>query len=279
MGKYVHHFLPLHPPLSSALAKQVGCLIKIPAKDKDGVVFSISLLGRPHSIDVIALTFTQGALPADASSCIAHVGNHMISCLRVCYDPAIDVVRIGDDGFLNAAMESDDEVPVYPLGVTVEYNNSYRSNVDNIANVFRNTARKKYRQIISLLAEAQTPQIPTHYKILSLIRALELLLPNEAERSKFLSNYQDEFEKTKVSNKQFKNALPELRTRCAHGESRGGADPFVSPAYEETKGLSLLLCLLRGIVANLSREKYGLDVRIGMPPTGNEVICTNTLNQ
>ena len=266
MAKYFHHFLPLSPPVPQEELEEIQCLREIRYETKAGDALMIRLLGRQHSIDVIAITIPDSAPTDKRDKWIEQIGNHMLAILRVTYDASADVVRNGD-GFINLCTETDNPQPDYKVVITSQVNKNYAVNTKNVAAIFCETMSSTQATILSLLAEAQIPSVPTHYKILSLIRALEILFPSEQERFAWLDRYEDKFAALKISNKRFRNALPELRTRCAHGVSRGDVVPLVGQAYGEVREILLLLKLLRQVVADRANEIYGLGLYIGSPPT------------
>jgi len=128
----------------------------------------IRLLGRPHTIDVIAVTISDGVEVDQRGKLIEEIGNNMISILRLTYDPSVDIIRRGDE-FLTFFRESDSPEPAYEAVISFDRNENYIVNVQNIAAVFCETADTAKARIFSLLAEAQTPAIPIHYRCLSLI--------------------------------------------------------------------------------------------------------------
>ncbi|WP_442782884.1 hypothetical protein [Collimonas fungivorans] len=271
MPKYFHHFLPLSPPVSLEELENIRCLQEIAFETRTRDKLMIRLLGRPHTIDVIAVTVPYSAPIDQRGKWIEQIGNHMISTLRLTYDATADVVRNGD-GFLNLCTETDDSQPTYTAAIKLQCNDNHIVNVQNVASFFCDTLGAAKAPIISLLAEAQTPAIPTHYKVLSLIRALEVLFPIEQERFAWLDRYESQFAAIEISRRCFRNALPELRTKCAHGVSRGGSGPLVAQAYGELQGMPLLLTLLRTVVADRVKEQHGVGIEIGLPITAQKAI-------
>lgn len=264
MTKYIHHFLPLCPPVSAEDLEDVRCLQEVLFKTQTGHTLVIRLLGRPHTIDVIAVTVPDSAPMDQHENWIKQIGNHMIATLRVTYDATTDVVRHGD-GFINLCMVTDDPQPTFKVAIKSQLNESHVVNVRNVAAVFCETMNAATAPILSLLAEAQTPAIPTHYKILSLIRALEILFPTERERFEWLDRYEDDFAAIGISHRRFRNALLDLRTKCAHGVSRCDGGPFVGQAYVDLKHMQVLLMLLRTVVVDRVRERHGLTLEIEHP--------------
>jgi hypothetical protein len=226
-------------------------LFEIPFHTKTGTLI-IRLLGRPHTVDVVAVTIPDTITVSDEqkSKWVQEIGNHMVAVLRLTHDVDVDVLRNGD-GLLSACTEEvEDPIPRYPLFYSFNVNDDHVADVANMARVFAQTLYKDIAPIMSLIAESQTPSVPTHYKVLSLIRALELLIPDDLDRANHLNQYEERFQKLEVSAQPFKNFIPVLRTRCAHGVSRGRVTPvpLVSQVFTQEKFLVPVLRLLRAIV-------------------------------
>ena len=260
MPKYFHHFLPLYPPVPLGELANVTSLHEIEFRTKTGHSMVIRLLGRPHTIDVIAVSAGTDVPSEKRSEWIKLIGNHMIAVLRVTYDVNADVIR-NQDGIFNLCTESDDPVPDYTVAIEAGVHLDHIIDVNNIGGVFCSTMTPEKMPIMALLAEAQTPSIPVHYKILSLIRALEIMLPADKDRYEWLDRYEGPFSALNVSKRPFRNALHELRTKCAHGVSRGDGKPFVEQAYDAIPGMVPLLQLLRTVVGDQVRIRYDIQLR------------------
>ncbi|QLC24964.1 hypothetical protein HFP57_07935 [Parasphingopyxis algicola] len=189
------------------------------------------------------------------------ITNHMLTTLRLAYDTEANAIRLGD-GLISLANETDSHIPHYPADIRVMAPSDRVIDFDNIASIFAGTMDPAKMQILALLMEAQVPAIPVHYKVLSLIRALEVLLPDPVDRQKYLEKYELEFAKIEISERPLKNALPELRTRCAHGTSRGGAPPLVAPIFAELDKLVELLRLLRRAVVGRIGSDFGIKFEV-----------------
>ena len=72
---------------------------------------------------------------------------------------------------------------------------------------------------LALLAEAHCNLIPVHYRMLSLMRIVELLQKSEKTQH-WMDQYDQLFTATGLSTRRLRKAYPELRTRIAHGYSR-----------------------------------------------------------
>lgn len=257
MPSFFHHLVPLDPPPQEQDRLQICCLQQIPFHTKSGHTLQVGLLGRPHTVDAIAVSFPNDTPKEPRSGWIEKITNHMIATLRITCDQHADVIRNGD-GFLSFCYEGESSKPEYHLLISSFIRLEHRINVSNIMGTFSETLTHERASIISLLAEAQFPPLPAHYKVLSLIRCLELLAPDEKVRYTWLSGYNLDFELLGISERKLPNALHELRTRCAHGQSRGGAAPFVSPAFSEQANMSKLVHLLRTIVVEKTGHEFDL---------------------
>ena len=73
--------------------------------------------------------------------------------------------------------------------------------------------------------------------------------------------YQADFASIGASKRRFRNALPELRARCAHGMSRRGALPLTGLGFNEEK-LRTVLRLLRRVATDALRELHSIDIQV-----------------
>lgn len=268
MAKYFHYFLPLSA-ISKDELEAVICLQEIPFElqaNNEVYKLMIRVLGRPYTIDAITVTADKNVPIELREKHIKRIASYMISVLRLTYDASVDVIRKGDSSFIYLWMETDEPVPTYSVSIQQQINTNHIIDTHNITVVFCETLNSSVEPLLSLLAESQTPIIPLHYKILSLIRALEILFPIEKERFEYLDQYQEQFSKINVSTKLFRNSLPEIRAKCAHGISRGGAKPFVSQAYGELPKIDLLLGLLRNMVIEGLKEKHNFILEVKNAP-------------
>ena len=182
-----------------------------------------------------------------------------ISALRLSVDPEAAPLVAGN-GFVNLMYQSDEQEPRFEVIIGFPRNPDYRLNIDRVLGVFEAISNRALGSISALLAEGQVSTIPPQYRVLSLIRAVELLYPNERDRTVALSRFNAHFAELGISPQPLANALPQLRTRCAHGRSRGrqNPEPFVGVGYNEPH-LPSLLTLLQSIVAHGIRELHGLE--------------------
>src|SRR5262245_20908123 len=223
MLRFDHHFLPLAPPVPREELPHVKKLEEASYITKCGHTLKVCLLGRPHTIDVISVSIPEEAPQDQREKWIRQIMDHMLTVLRLCYTHNVDVIRVSPDGWINLMNQTDEEDPKYPAVIGERLNTDYTVNTRNIMAVFAETGRPAMAIALALIAESVVPSIPPHYQVLSLVRALEFLFPNGNERKERLELYQADFASIGASKRRFCNALPELRTRCAHGVSRGGA--------------------------------------------------------
>lgn len=221
--------------------------------------FTITLLGRGHTVDAIAISMNDVADEGRRKRRVEEIGNHMIASLRLAYNPETDGIRNGEEGCLNLLYESDNPVPEYTAIIRQTVNQDHVVDYHAVAAVFCESARLQLEPIISLLAEAAMPALPVHYRVLSLWRAFELLVP-ERTRREVLDRYDAQFATIGVSQRRFYNAMPEIRNRCAHGVGTGAANPLVAQVYPELRELHQLVALLRTVVFDCLREERGLEL-------------------
>lgn len=258
MPKYSHYFLPLHPPVARDQLPNVKVLCEAQIKTSTGHDLVARLLGRSHTVDVIAVSIPEDAPEEHRSRWLRRAYEHMITALRLTYDNTADVARPGGE-MLNALTQTDDPVPVYGLAIVETRNEQHVVDVKNIVGVFHETSKLEIATPLALIAEGQLPTVPPHYQALSLIRALELLLEKRDMRD-WYDKYEAEFAALDVSRQKFKNAIHDIRTRCAHGVSRGGSPPFTGVGFASEDKLQEVVKLLRVVAADAARETLGINI-------------------
>jgi hypothetical protein len=259
---YEHHFLPLSPPIPADKARDMEPLQSIPFECKDGIVLTIWLLGRKHTIDVIAISVPPKGIGVDRSRALHQAFDHILATLRLCYDQTADVIRIGDH-FISLMNQTESSTPIYEFPITPTFNEDHVVDVGNVARVFCQTGTKEIAPLISLLGEGQFPQIPPHYRFLSLYRALEVIFgaDNKALAAR-LNVESHQFVGLIRDGQSVGGAMAELRNRCAHGKSRGDYIPLSGLLYEE-KGIHQIVAIMRRVVADEVTKRYGLTMVSG----------------
>jgi hypothetical protein len=87
------------------------------------------------------------------------------------------------------------------------------------------------------------------------------LLVQDPDRKAVYERFEGNFAAIGISARPFRNAMPEIRNRCAHGWGNGAPEPFVAQIYPELSGLRNLAALLREILMTMLRERHGLDLQ------------------
>lgn len=260
MPAFDHHFVPLYPPLEgdSYLELQAQGLINF--QTRSGHELLVRYLCQDEQVRVIAVAVPEAAAShKDLSKWMKQIVENSISAIRLSGDPgAVPVLH--DDGFITLMYQSDDQVPQYRYPIEFTRNSDYQLSISNVLGVFCAIGSKAVSPIAALLAEGQVPTIPPHYRALSLIRAIELLYPEQRDRDEALDKFDGHFGELQIDKHSFRKALPQLRTRCAHGTSRGriNPEPFIGVGYNEPQLLSLVT-LLRSVVAHGLQTLHGLE--------------------
>ncbi len=254
---YEHHFTPLHPLTEEERgALQVMATINFDTRADHKLM--VRLLGTSSSIDVIAVTIPTVARDApERLKWMTQIVETAITALRLSGDPETQPLFV-EEGFFNCMYESDDPEPTCPITFQYHRHPEYKVNVGSILGIWGAIANKRVNSIAALLAEAQVPSLPPHYAVLSLIRAIELLWPDAGLRTAALDSRQEEFAALGISTRLFRNALPEIRSRCAHGQGRGEAAPYFGIGYNNTN-LRPLKRLLGSIVVAGLKELHGVE--------------------
>lgn len=261
MPTYNHHFTPLYPPVPQEELENLMTLGSMEFQTVSGLSLPIRLLGRPHRIDVLAVTVPAEADIGDVSRWLEQIVECAISAMRLGYDPGTMPIY-GGDGFVNMMAPTDDEEPSYQVAIAHPENRDYRVDAPAVLQAMAAISNPKVAPIAALLAEGQFAPIPPHYRVLSLFRAIEVLFPDQQVRSARLDTYQTDFAALSISTRPFRNALPEIRTRCAHGAPGRDAKPYAGVGYNQQPLIKLCL-LLRRIVGDGLREMHGIETRIG----------------
>jgi hypothetical protein len=260
MPAYDHHFMPLEPaPATDEECLALVTLGTINFDTKSGHALVVRFLGTNIGVSVIATTIPEATSGhADQDKWLRQIMETSLTAIRLTYDQAAQPVYTSD-GFLNLLQQTDDPNPNYRFPIKRFIHPEFRVNIRNVLGVFGAIHGPLTAPVAALLADAQYPSTPPHYAVLSLVRALELLWPEDADRDNILAAREDEFAALKLSTRPFRNALPEIRNRCAHGHSRGRTkpDPYVGVGYNNP--LRPLVRLLLSIVARGLNER-GVEV-------------------
>lgn len=261
MVGFHHHFTPLAPAIANDELGKLETLGTINFDTKSGFKLIARLLGFDERVRVIAVTVPEAAAShEDHSKWHKQIVENALAAIRLTADSEAHPVFLGS-GFLTFMYESDDAEPSFQIGITYAQNADYRLNIPNVLGVWQAIATKEISPIAALLAESQFLPIPPQYRVLSLVRAVELLFGEGDERNSALDQFQDEFAALDISISPFRSALPQLRTRCAHGRSRGrkNPEPFVGIGYNEPTLLPLI-DLLQAVVVSGMRDRFGLEI-------------------
>lgn len=268
MPKFDHYFLPLDPPPSSkaqldALNVIWSCVVHHPNAVEP---VCVRYIGTQHYVQVIAITLPK----------VERDNEHIEEWFKQIFETSITALRLttqsqatpiyGPIGFMTAMVQNDDPEPNYSLVMENKFELNRTINGQHIGSVFEFLFCKPFSSAASLFAESQLCYLPPHYRLLSLVRALELLYPNESERKNALSRFETQFASLGISERPFKNALHEIRASCAHGVPNGRKPPkaFVGIGYGNGQ-LHALIGLLTLVVSRAFQVIHGLPFE-GAPP-------------
>ncbi|WP_155935113.1 hypothetical protein [Methylobacterium sp. 10] len=267
--KYIHHYLPLNP-IKQPEDYAAGTIISsIECNTDNGCKFSLKLQGSKNRIDVIIATGLYEEREK-TSVFINHAIEHMLTVLKLDYSPDADVAW-SDDGFMSMVARSDNENQLFDPFKTVNPPPINEFDLNNINMLFAETVDPKQADVLALLAESIVPNVPNHYKFLSLYRAMELLTPNIKLREAILDKYQEDFVTINTGAiPLFRKAIPAIRDRCAHGRldkklsrqpERGDKNyPIVGIGYNHNVNLYALLTLFRRVVADTIKDEFGTNI-------------------
>jgi hypothetical protein len=149
MPRYFHHLLPLSPPPTKEERDEVVVQQQIPGSGIDGQSFTISLLGRSHTVDAIAITMNNDTPDDRKVRRVETIGNQILAALRISYDASVDGIRLAHDGCLNACYESDDDAPALVFDVDPTIDNDHVVNYRNIAVLFSEASRLGLHPVVA----------------------------------------------------------------------------------------------------------------------------------
>ena len=261
MPAYEHHFMPLHPPLVKEEYDALETIGTVNFDTGSDHKLVVRLLGTCSAINVIAVTIPEAACHmTERPLWMKQIMETALTSIRLSYDPGAQPLFTGN-GFFNFMYESDDPEPKYQIAIQFIRSPDFEINVQNVLGVWGAIANRQVGPVAALVAEAQVTGLPPHYTVLSLMRAIELMWPESAARNAALDSREDEFAALGISSRRFRNALPEIRSRCAHGRGRGQPEPFAGIGYNDTT-LRPLARLLASVVADGLRDLYGVQTAL-----------------
>jgi hypothetical protein len=184
MPAFDHHFMPLYPPLEGEAHLQLQSQGLINYRTNSGDTVSVRFLCLDQQVRVIAVTIPRAAAgDRDLPNWMKQIMENAISALRLSGDPEAQPLFTGE-GFINLMCQSDEPEPSYEIAIAFQRNPEYVLDIANVIGVFGAISNRQLSAIAALLAEGQVPSFPPHYRALSLIRAIELLYPDEVERGR-----------------------------------------------------------------------------------------------
>lgn len=264
MPAFEHHYIPLHPaPATKEECDELATLGTLNYDTKAGVTLVVRLLGtEAKGIRVIAIALPEaGVGHKTLAKWFKQIVETALASIRLTYDQDAQP-EYTTNGFMNLMTQSDAPEPEYGFPIQITHNADWRLNINNVMGVFGDIHGKGKADIAALLAESLVSSLPPHYAVLSLVRAIELLWPVEADLHAILNAREAEFAALEISQRPFRNALPELRNKCAHahGRGRGEPEPWVGLGYNNPVVRPLKL-LLTSIVARGLRDIHGVAIQ------------------
>jgi len=198
----------------------------------------------------------------DKASVIQEVKEHLLSVLRLSYDPNIQLFPIPVWMFCKDGEK-------HSAGLKISLTKSERAfNVERVKNFFAYTLHG--RQQIKLLADGNDQNIPLQYRFLSLYKILELAYYKSGKMDRkalnaFLEKYVDDFKAMQI-HKSPVEYLKVIRDKCAHIRTGKTTERMVlgvthlDPKYVEE--LTKFMPLFLKICADLLNEAFGKDMKI-----------------
>lgn len=252
---FEHHFIPLHPaPRDKTECDSLIQMGSITWRTKAGYSLSVRLLGPGDRISVIAICIPEEAAEhQNKPKWLREIVELLVASIRLNHDPEAHLVHIPSRCFTVTINSENNEIP-YATGLSLITNRDIPIDISRVLSTTRAFNTKVGQSVAALLAESNIPSMPPHYSILSLVRAAELLWPDEADFNAALDVRDADFAKLGLSKRTFRKALPEIRNRCTHGRGRGRHDTEPLAGVGFMSPLAPLVDLLTEIVTEGVRE-------------------------
>ena len=180
-----------------------------------GKEYNIAVLsdrhGRPEVIRLIIPELPQKEIPEDLLPFIRSMGEHMLTVLRLGYDPRISLFDIRFWTFHN-----DGSSPRADIEMDFHYKPVFHATA--VRDLF--AASLKHREEFRLLSNGANEGIPVQYRFLSLYKLIEMKFRQkgkwkEEELRKVLSSFALDFQSKGISDDPLK-AIHYCRDKCAH---------------------------------------------------------------
>ncbi len=259
--EYWHALLPLSPTKSEH--QGIGeTLAHIEVQLREGGKAHLCLLGHHGHVNSIAVAHRSDLDPEISRRAVSKLFEHAFAVLSLTYSNQIDVIHTAE-GYVTMGYYSETEIPG-EVGVQIrppDFAPNEQFSPQNVMNVLAESSA--HRAALCALSESQRPSTPRHYRFLSLVRALELMVPLQNDRDDWLDRYQLQFAATGVSGMLFRNYVPRLRNRCAHGVGRGTEDPIVSIGLEHGEPVAATFKVLEKATFD---KMFDLTTLRGNPP-------------
>lgn len=262
-----HAMWPLSPP--PPRTEDVKLLASAQFEATEGWTWRIFLMGRPGSaVDVIGASFPTEVMKSGErfQRYAGDALNRAFSALSSVVSSETRLLEVSSGQYFSFGMYSDAELP-QTYGIHIQMP-SREVNWD-LHSVMRFVSTETIStEFLSVLSEATHEAIPRHYRFLSLCRALELLIPADRERSQWLENYERDFRALDVDLKRFRNYVPELRNRCAHGKAGTRTAFFGHVGPSKAVPTSVFNLLMRAVIDKVAEVSA---VQLSPPVLNDEV--------
>jgi hypothetical protein len=257
--EFEHHLLPLASALLAEDLEKLTLLTAFQISAACGSHIIVRYFGSQNSVNLITASVIVAQISdSDLNSELERVMETSLAAIRLIADRDAMPIYF-QDGFITVSHRSFEATPTLKLGIQTGVREDYVMQIENVCKAFAIFDSNELRVLASLIAESQVPTIPAHYRALSLVRAIELIYRDEIERKGALDNFEESFSSLKISNRKFKNALPEIRAKCAHGEgsTRTRSHSYRGICYNRLE-IHSLIKILRGVVHTGLAEKFSV---------------------
>lgn len=224
--------------------------------DKEQKTYEVAIFAegnRIYMIRIMVPDVENEIISEDDINMVQSLKEHMKSILRVNYNTEVSF-------FQNSIRTVADDDKPYRMGVKLNLFSNDHLNIKDISSLYGATINIKHQ--MRLMSDSQDNNIPYHCRLLSLYKLLELEFKEKGKWKKqefndFLGRFEDDFNKLKLSNRELKNYIHDIRDRCAHIKSNKDILYVIELDNKSQTEVKKFLGFLTEMCAILINEKYG----------------------
>ncbi|MBX3571061.1 MAG: hypothetical protein KF694_01790 [Mesorhizobium sp.] len=264
---FAHNIVLISPLPSEEDQLSAKMLLAVPVSLRDGRKMSVSVLGTPNRIAGIGCTLPDIRVTPEKGPCFTTIesgwinrgSDHMLSVLRMTFDPNIDYLRF-PQGIMSFSYFDEKDTAEFKMRLAFK-GSGPQINPSLVESTFRLTANGPLETILALLAEGMSERIPEHYRFLSLYKVIEL--ENPTTSAAFHDRLQPVVNAMGTTSKLARNLLPALRVRVAHALAKGAEAPGLT-AQDRDCIHTLIPAMINAIFDDLG-PAHGVKIQRSAP--------------